>query len=243
MNQVSSLERFEQPRDPLATVGGYHWCSAENLASILKLGLLSHNEMHKQQLAHVDLSQADVQERRAKLSLYRGGPPLHDYANLCWHPRNPALLKVVSRQVKGPLVVLEFSSDILKFPQARAIPQHAVGHLPYQNSRQGQIWWARNQHLELLLANYPDWDLNSWKGSGVDQWGEPTSTDSLKKKLLQAEVLVPNWISGEYIRRIYVPSFPEAQLAQLQIAKATTSGWTPRSIPIVVCGHLFFESW
>ena len=237
-------QRFTQSRDPLAVVGGYHWGPIANLASILQLGLLSHNEVHKQNLSHVDLSQAEVQSRRANLSLYRGGPPLHDYANLSWHPRNAALLRVVSNADSIGLVVTEFGPEVLSIPGARAVPQHAVsGVLPYANASLGQIWWARQRHLELIQANFPDWDLNSWRGGGVDMWGEPTDTNALKKSLLQAEVLLPARISSEYIRRFYVKSPAAVQLVLAAVATATAASWTPRPIPIVVCGHLFFETW
>jgi hypothetical protein len=74
-------------------------------------------------------------------------------------------------------------------------------------------------------------------------WGEPTDTNALKKSLLQAEVLVPGRISSGYIQRIYVKSPAAAQLALAAVATAAAAAWTSRPIPIVVCGHLFFETW
>jgi hypothetical protein len=241
---ITHLQRFVHLNDPLETVGGYHWGPIDNLASILKFGLLSHNEVRKQNLPHVDLSQAEVQNKRAVLSLYRGGPPLHDYANLSWHPRNAALYKVVMSLTAIDLVVTEFGPEIFQLPQIRAVPQHAVsGVLPYAHSSHGQLWWARQQHLDLIQSNFPDWDLDSWRGDGVDMWGQPTYTNALKKSLLQAEVLVPERIGSEFIQRFYVKSPEAAQLVLAAVATATAGGWTPRTIPIVVCGHLFFETW
>ena len=242
-SKTSHLQRFVQPHDPLETVGGYHWGAIDNLESILRFGLLSHNEVRKQNLPHVDLSQEEVQNKRAVLSLYRGGPPLHDYANLSWHPRNAALLRVVSNADANNLVVTEFGPEILKLPEARAVPQHAVsGTLPYPDSTHGQIWWARERHLELIQENFPEWDLSSWRGVGVDMYGQP-ATNALKKSLLQAEVLVPERIGSESIQRFYVKAPEAAQLVLAAVATATAGGWTPRTIPIVVCGHLFFETW
>jgi hypothetical protein len=241
---VSSQTRFIQVRDPLEKVGGYHWGAIDNLPSILKTGLLSHNEVHKYNIQHVDVSQAEVQAKRATLSLYRGGPPLHDYANLSWHPRNAALLKVVKNPTAIDLVVTEFQSEVLQLPQVRAVPQHAVsGVLPYAHSSHGQIWWARQQHQALIQNNFPDWDLDSWRGYGVDMWGQPTQTNALKKSLLQAEVLVPGRIGSEHICRFYVKSVETAQKVVSAMILAEAAGWQLRPIPIVVCGHLFFETW
>jgi hypothetical protein len=240
---VSTESRFTQDRDPLDKVGGYHWGAIDNLPSILQSGLLSHNEVHKNNIQHIDVSQAEVQVRRATLSLYRGGPPLHDYANLSWHPRNAALLRVVRQQTVIDLVVTEYRLEVLQLPQARAVPQHAVsGVLPYAHSSHGQIWWARQQHLALIQNNFPDWDLDSWSGYGVDMWGQPTNTNALKKSLLQAEVLVPGRISSEHISRFYVKSVEVAHRVVSAMLTAEAAGWKLRPIPIVVCGHLFFET-
>ena len=73
-------------------------------------------------------------------------------------------------------------------------------------------------------------------------YGQP-ATNALKKSLLQAEVLVPERIGSESIQRFYVKSPEAAQLVLAAVATATAGGWTPRTIPIVVCGHLFFETW
>jgi hypothetical protein len=115
--------------------------------------------------------------------------------------------------------------------------------LPYAHSSHGQIWWARQQHLALIQNNFPDWELDSWLGNGVDMWGQPTNTNALKKSLLQAEVLVPGRIVSEHICRFYVKSAETAQKVVSAMITAEAAGWPLRPIPIVVCGHLFFETW
>lgn len=243
---ITEQSRFSQSDDPLDSVGGYHWGATANLSSILLLGLLSHNQVHARQIEHVDLSLAEVQNKRAGLTLYRGGPPLHDYANLCWHPRNPALLKVVTAPSvdRDKLVVLEFGVGVLGLPNVRAVAKHAAsGVLPYRNAHHGQVWWAREQHRQAIQESFPEWDLDSWRGGGVDMWGEPTDTNKLKMNLLQAEVLVPNSIPSRFVERVWVRSNEAALLVQAQIDQAVAAGWPSRVIPIVVCGHLFFDSW
>lgn len=234
---------FHQPIDPLTETGGYHWGPIENLASILLHGLLSHNEVHSRGLAHIDLSQSEVQARRANLSLYRGGPSLHQFANLSWHPRNAALFRVVKKNNSNQLLVTEYSNLILQFPNTRAVPEHAVsGLIPYRRANHGQVWWARQTHRAMIQQHFPDWDLRSWQGSGVDMWGEPTNTNALKKSLLQAEVLVPRQIPSRYISRFWIRSSSAAEPLRAQLAQAVEQGWEMRAIPIVVCPDLFFQA-
>jgi hypothetical protein len=242
-SEIEHKETFHQPVDPLAMTGGYHWGSISNVASILLHGLLSHNEVHSRGLVHLDLSQSEVQARRLNLALYRGGPPLHEFANLCWHPRNAALFRVVKNSNPDQLVVTEYSMQVLALPGTRAIPQHAAsGVLPFSQAHYGQVGWARQSHQTLIEQNFPEWDLRSWQGGGVDMWGEPTNTNALKKSLLQAEVLVPHQIPSEYITRFWVRSPLVPELLNAQLVIAAEQGWKPRPISMVVCPDLFFQA-
>jgi hypothetical protein len=241
--EIEHRDTFHQPVDPLAETGGSHWGSLSNVASILLHGLLSHKEVHSRGLTHVDLSHSEVQLRRSHLALYRGGPSLHEFANLSWHPRNAALFLVVKTSNPDQLVVTEYSRQVLALPRTRAIPQHAAsGVLPYSQAHYGQVGWARQSHQKLIEQNFPEWDLRSWQGSGVDMWGEPTNTNALKKSLLQAEVLVPHRIPSEYITRFWVRSPLVPELLKGQLVIAAEQGWKPRPISMVVCPDLFFQA-
>lgn len=57
----------------------YHLTHVDNMPSILKHGLLSHNSAHARGLVMEDLSDPDVQDRRADRR--RGDRPLHDYVH------------------------------------------------------------------------------------------------------------------------------------------------------------------
>ncbi|MEA5516825.1 DarT ssDNA thymidine ADP-ribosyltransferase family protein, partial [Nodularia sp. UHCC 0506] len=87
----------------------YHMTYINNLASIIRNGLLSHNEAYRRGLIAADISDPDVQDRRANLSVYN--IPLHEYVPLYFSPRNPMLYK--RREIQEDIVILGMESQIL----------------------------------------------------------------------------------------------------------------------------------
>ena len=82
----------------------------ENVASICERGILSHHRAEK--VAHVDVSLAEVQDRRSNKRV-PGGLPLHDYANTYLTARNPMLYKRLCEGLLDELCVLSISPRIL----------------------------------------------------------------------------------------------------------------------------------
>ena len=58
-----------------------------NLRSVMRSGILSHNRAKR--INHASIALEDVQDRRRGKRV-PGGRPLHDYANLYLHARNPS---------------------------------------------------------------------------------------------------------------------------------------------------------
>lgn len=81
----------------------------ENIPSVLKLGILSHERAAK--LKHRSVAMEEVQEKR-DLKHVPGGLKLHQYANLYFHARNPMLYK--RKGECDNLCVLQVSIDVLK---------------------------------------------------------------------------------------------------------------------------------
>jgi len=69
----------------------YHMTDLNNLASVLKHGLLSHNEAHKRGLVSRDISNEEVNHRRGRKLI--NGILLHDYVNFYFQPKNPVLVQ------------------------------------------------------------------------------------------------------------------------------------------------------
>lgn len=88
----------------------FHITRVENLSSIARSGLTSHNHAHAG-LQPKDISDPDVQERRRRKSdpIYRR--PLHDYVPLYFRARNPMLY--VRREMQERLAVLYVEKSVL----------------------------------------------------------------------------------------------------------------------------------
>ena len=62
-----------------------------NMSSVLEHGILSHERAKK--VSHQDVSLSVIQARRQRVTL-PDGLPLHQYANLYFHARNPMLYRL-----------------------------------------------------------------------------------------------------------------------------------------------------
>ncbi|ERT04841.1 hypothetical protein M595_5204 [Lyngbya aestuarii BL J] len=80
-----------------------------NLASIIRNGLLSHNEAYRRGLIQVDISEPDVQDRRADRTV--DNILLHEYVPLYFSPRNPMLYKRI--QYQDDIVILGIDPQLL----------------------------------------------------------------------------------------------------------------------------------
>ena len=87
----------------------YHITHVDNMPSIREHGLLSHNAAQQAGLVSVDISDPNVQERRADKSVF--GRPLHDYVPLYFNPKNPMLS--VRRERQDNLVILFLDRELL----------------------------------------------------------------------------------------------------------------------------------
>ena len=90
----------------------YHMTALDNLASVLEHGLLSHNEAHKSNLVHVDISNPQVNDRRSRNAV--NNILLHDYVNFYFQPKNPMLS--AKRDVQQQIVFLGADPRLLLLP-------------------------------------------------------------------------------------------------------------------------------
>src|SRR5882762_2493944 len=79
----------------------------ENIPTVLKLGILSHERAAK--LSHESVAMQEVQDRRDQKQV-PGGLKLHQYANLYFHARNPMLFK--RKDEAADLCVLRVSTAV-----------------------------------------------------------------------------------------------------------------------------------
>ena len=82
-----------------------------NVTSVVAKGILCHQLAAK--ISHQDVSMQKIQNRRAQTTV-PGGRPLHEYANLYIHARNPMMYVRQERHLQ--LCVLRISTNVLYLP-------------------------------------------------------------------------------------------------------------------------------
>lgn len=153
--------------------------SIVNLDSILQRGILSHDRAAR--ISHNSCASEDVQARRRKIRVPNGGR-LHSYANLYFHARNPMMYVLTRQHQRDDLIVIRVSEAVLDLPDTVLTDGNAAADgTRFYPSPEG----LANLNSELIFAGY--WaDANFW----------PIQE---KKRVRNAEVLVPNMVASEYI--------------------------------------------
>lgn len=154
----------------------------DNVSSIMKHGLLSHEQAAK--LTHYSVAMTEIQDRRDKVQV-PGGLKLHQYANLYFHARNPMMFK--RREQARSLCVLRISAQILQLPGVI---------LADQNASSSYVRFLSHAQIDLIdfervfaeYWHYPDDQIASWR----------------HKSIKCAEVLVPKRIDPEFVVGAYV---------------------------------------
>ena len=155
----------------------------ENLDSILRRGILSHNRAGR--LGHHSVALESVQDIRRGKSV-PGGSTLHSYANLYFHARNPMMYRLIHNGYDS-LVVLRVSAEVLDIHNTVVTDGNAATYgTRFYPSPEGLC------HLDPTLI------FAMW-------WTDENYTTVLEKKRARnAEVLVPNLVPSEYIEGCYV---------------------------------------
>lgn len=177
--------------------------------SIMDKGILCHRLAQK--LAHQDLSMPKVQGRRMSRAV-SGGRPLHDYANLYIHARNPMLF--VRKDRHAEICVFRIRTTVLYLAGAVIADGNAASdYTAFWPAPDGLTRLDRS----LVLAEY---------------WTDPDTFAYWNKKRVRcAEALIPQRVPPEFILGAYV-SCDEA-LIRLTAA-------VPQ-LAVAVNAHLFFR--
>lgn len=92
--------------------GLFYVCHIDNISSILKLGILSHNVAHKYGLVKNDISDQSVNSLRNRFEESLGGN-IHDFAPLFLHLRNSTFFRWCKSENKNNLILLKINPHIL----------------------------------------------------------------------------------------------------------------------------------
>jgi hypothetical protein len=155
--------------------------SVNNLRSILERGILSHDRA--QRLDHESCANESVQGIRSRKRV-PNGLPLHSYANLYFHARNPMMSAIRERT---DLVVVRVSEGVLDIQDTVLSDGNAATYGTRFHPSPENLAYLDSA---LVFAKY--WtDENFWP-------------DEEKKRVRNAEVLVPSMVASHYIEGCYV---------------------------------------
>ncbi len=181
----------------------------ENLPSVMTNGILSHRRA--QAVAHESVADPEVQERRARVRV-PGGRPLHEYANLYFHARNPMMYRRQERH--ADLTVLSVDTDVLDLPGVVVTDRNAAADfVRFEPSPHG-----------LAIVDEALTFAESWNHS---EYFEKVR----RRQAKQAEVLVPDRVLPMYIKGAYV-SCPAGENALVALGTGC---------PVRQHRHLFFR--
>jgi hypothetical protein len=183
-----------------------------NMPSVLERGILSHNKIRG--IPHKSIAMPEIQDRR-QLRVVPGGRPLHDYANLYFHTRNPMMY--LRRNQHLDLCILRISPEVLDLPNVVIADRNAsTDYVRFAASPNG-----------LSMVNY---DLVFAR-----DWNHENPIEKAKHKAVKcAEVLVPERIEPNFIIGCYVSGLESSQ----SLIKLLSS---PDQLGIALHGDLFFN--
>lgn len=153
----------------------------ENIPSILRFGILSHEEASKHH--HTSVALEDVQNKRAAKTV-PGGLNLHQYANIYFHARNP-MMSTRRGEAKN-LCVLVINKKILELESVVITDQNAASDY---------VRFLATNQLNVLDLDY----------IYAEDWRHDNKIDYFRHSSAKcAEVLIPyklppSWILGAYV--------------------------------------------
>jgi hypothetical protein len=183
----------------------------ENISSVMKYGILCHELAGA--LPHESIAMDSAQEKRDKIEL-PDGRPLHEFANVYFHARNPMMY--CRKEKAGELCVLKVSSGILDI-QGVWVSNGNAASRDYAK-------FCKPKEMGSIL----DFDLIY-----AERWADGfTPFGSARKHAKCAEALVPDEILPSYITGAYVIDLIRKQ-------KLEDKGF---HMPISIDPDLFFKT-
>ena len=161
----------------------YYICSIENAFGIIDQGLFSRNESVKRNLIRKDFSNDEVQELRAKKSVYLSNGlevKLHDLVCLFFNPKNTTYY-VAQRDYESNkdknLVVICFSiEEILNDPTL------AFAFTNMNASKEDVSWFNTQKEFDNIdfdTINGEYWPGPEWYGEKFENWRDTVAAEFL----------------------------------------------------------------
>ena len=164
----------------------YYICHINNLASILKQGLLSHNAVQK--IHPKTIYNKSIISHRKSIKPNEN-QTLWDFANLYFNARNAMLYRVIHEQTIENIAIIQFKKSVLNHAKKHN-SYISIGNASHSESKFTDITTGLKQLKKI------------WKYWHQQYWNEFDSS----KRLMMSELLIEKNIPAEYIDSIYVAS-------------------------------------
>ena len=199
VNKREILSKRKQLKTELLTripFGGLFYIThLDNLSSILKLGILSHNLAHKKGFVSTDISNQQVNARRNRVDPNFGGN-IHDYTPLYFNHKNPMLYSLCKNADRNKLILLKVNPHILLAENVSFSDGNASVH-------------STKFYNDIEEFNKLNWTLinsGSWNHYEFNIKRE-------QRRIMCSEVLAKEKIPSYYINEIFV--YSEETLQQI----------------------------
>ncbi len=202
----------------MRTKSFYYITHIDNLPSILKYGIFSHESIKVANVQEISMfkKKKDREEnikRKSRVVPKICGNNLLHYANLFFQPRNPMMYRAVFESSAEKVVVLEVDNAILGAPRVvitdgNALNETTQFYVPSKETKISQQQWT-------IIKN--EW----WK-----------ECDGSKRKIM-AECLVPDRVKPEYIRSVIVADDKAINRVRGLVDNI--------QLPVILDPHLFFQ--
>ena len=193
--------------------GLYYLTHIDNVASIAKMGILSHQRIIDEGIQFTPIYDKEIVSNRQHIKTPEG-KSLWNYANVFFQPRNPMLYRVVVEKSNNAIVVIGLLPTILNRPDIFI----TNGNAAHSKSEIIPIGQGRKKLLQIVKATDKEW------------WAQEDGS----KREIMAECLVPNGIQPIFIDAIYVANQPTADKV-----KTILGGF---DLPVIREPKFFFQS-
>jgi len=190
----------------------------DNIPSVFKHGLLSHNKIKALAIPHKSIADEEVQKLRAKKVIPGGKGKLHDYVNLYFNPRNAMMFKRKDSHAQN--CVLGVNAAILAEPNVIITDGNAAANDVYVGFFSPSLGLQRLDK-KMVFAR-------SW-------WSQNPYEMCRRRSTVCAEVLVRDHLSVSNITGVYVSC--EESSDKIKSILATVK----INIPVLINGKMFFQ--
>lgn len=183
---ISKREKLnEQQLNNIPFGGLFYIAHIDNIESILKHGILSHNLANEMELTKVDISNQTVNARRNRFETSLGGN-IHDFAPLYFNHKNPMLYTLCKNKDRNTLVLLRINPHILLADNVSFSDGNAA---------------TKATHF---FSNIDDFNKLNWQLIKQGSWYNYQFGIEEGRRIMCSEALVHNKIETYYINDIFV---------------------------------------